>query len=210
VETHRRHGRAEVVAKAAHLLDEYGLADLTMRRLARELGLTPGALYWHFADKQELLGAVADRILEPTCREPADAPWAARIVAIGSGLREALLSSTDGAELVSATFASGTSQALRGILERLVRAAGDAGFVPTNAELAARTIVYYVLGFTADEQSRLQWDAAGALPAEQSVLTSNPNARFTFGLRLLTDGMAARQASDADDGVDPGVAIPAP
>jgi AcrR family transcriptional regulator len=210
VETHRRHGRAEVVAKAAHLLDEYGLADLTMRRLARELGLTPGALYWHFADKQELLGAVADRILEPTCHEPVDAPWAVRIVAIGSGLREALLSSTDGAELVSATFASGTSQALRGILERLVQAAGDAGFVPTNAELAARTIVYYVLGFTADEQSRLQWDAAGALPQEQSVLTSNPNARFTFGLRLLTDGMAARQASDADDGVDPGITVPAP
>jgi AcrR family transcriptional regulator len=210
VETHRRHGRAEVVARAAHLLDEYGLADLTMRRLARELGVTPGALYWHFADKQELLGAVADRILEPTCGEPVDAPWAVRIVAIGSGLREALLSSTDGAELVSATFASGTSQALRGILERLVQAAGDAGFVPTNAELAARTIVYYVLGFTADEQSRLQWDAAGALPNEQSVLTSNPNARFTFGLRLLTDGMAARQASDADDGVDPGIAVPAP
>ena len=33
---------------------------------------------------------------------------------------------------------------------------------PRTAGLAARTLVYYVLGFTADEQSRLQWDAAGA------------------------------------------------
>ena len=34
----------------------YGIADLTMRRLARELDVTPGALYWHFANKQQLLG----------------------------------------------------------------------------------------------------------------------------------------------------------
>ena len=64
---------------------------------------------------------------------------------------------------------------------------------PSHAELAARTVVYYVLGFTADEQSRLQWDAAGAdLPDEQSVLSEDPTARFAFGLRLLIDGIAAR------------------
>ena len=57
--------RRDVVDKATQLLDDYGIADLTMRRLARELNVTPGALYWHFADKQELLGAVADRILRP-------------------------------------------------------------------------------------------------------------------------------------------------
>ena len=32
---------------------------------------------------------------------------------------------------------------------------------PEKAALAARTVVYYVFGFTVDEQSRLQWDAAG-------------------------------------------------
>jgi hypothetical protein len=59
--------------------------------------------------------------------------------------------------------------------------------------LAARTVVYYVLGFTADEQSRLQWDAAGALPDQQSVLSEDPSARFAFGLRLLVDGIAAHR-----------------
>jgi hypothetical protein len=66
----------------------------------------------------------------------------------------------------------------------------------THAELAARTVVYYVLGFTADEQSRLQWDAAGAdLPDGQSVLSEDLSARFAFGLRLLVDGIAAHRAS---------------
>ena len=77
-------------------------------------------------------------------------------------LRDALLSHTDGAELVSASFAAGQSEAMAQTLARLTDAAADAGVDPTHAELAARTVVYYVLGFTADEQSRLQWDAAGA------------------------------------------------
>ena len=64
-----------------------------------------------------------------------------------------------------------------------------------HAGLAARTVVYYVLGFTVDEQSRLQWDAAGALAEGQSVLTEDPSARFAFGLGLLVDGIAAHSRS---------------
>lgn len=203
--------RCDVVDKATQLLDDYGIADLTMRRLARELNVTPGALYWHFADKQALLGAVADRILEPAACTVQPSQWAERILGICSALRDALLSATDGAELVSASFAAGKSATLSELLDRLTAAATDAGFEGVDADLAARTAVYYVLGFTADEQSRLQWDAAGALSDGQSVMTTNPNGRFIFGLQLLVDGMSAqREATSDDQGVDPGVAIPAP
>lgn len=203
MQLHRHH----VVEKATALLDEYGIADLTMRRLARELGVTPGALYWHFADKQELLGAVADRILEPVTPAAGHVRWDDCVRAICSALRDALLSTTDGAELVSASFAAGKSDRVADLLRRLTVAAGEAGIVAPNADLAARTVLYYVFGFTADEQSRLQWDAAGALSDEQSVLTTNPNARFAFGLGLLVDGMSAQHLS-GDQGVDSGVAVP--
>jgi TetR/AcrR family transcriptional regulator, tetracycline repressor protein len=200
--------RHDVVEKATALLDDYGIADLTMRRLARELNVTPGALYWHFADKQELLGAVADRILEPaTTTTTSGTQWQSRIPAICSALRNALLSATDGAELVSASFAAGKSDRIAEILNRLTCAAAEAGIVGPNADLAARTVLYYVLGFTADEQSRLQWDAAGALSEDQSVMASNPNGRFAFGVGLLVDGMSAQRFS-GDQGVDPGVAVP--
>jgi len=186
VQLHKR----DVVDAATTLLDSYGIADLTMRRLARELNVSPGALYWHFANKQQLLGAVADRILESV--DDASGGWRDRVAGISGRLRDALLSHTDGAELVSASFAAGQSEAMAQTLARLTDAAADAGVDPTQAELAARTVVYYVLGFTADEQSRLQWDAAGAdLPDGQSVLSSDPSARFAFGLRLLVDGIAA-------------------
>ena len=186
----------DVVDAAMAILDNYGIADLTMRRLARELNVSPGALYWHFANKQQLLGAIADRILQPVC-DVGDPPgWRERIVTLCSALRGALLSYTDGAELVSASFAAGQSSAMTRILARLDRAVTDAGIAPADAELAARTVVYYVLGFTADEQSRLQWDAAGALPGPQPVLPSDPARRFGFGLQLLIDGMAAHPSAE--------------
>lgn len=202
--THKRdpHDRAGIVAKATEILDNYGLADLTMRRLDRELDVTVGALYWHFTSKQELLGAVADELLRPAVDASAgvDADWRARMTESSGRLRNALLSRTDGAELVSAGFAAGASAAVRTIVDRLAAAAAEAGLTGDQPELAARTVVYYVLGFTVDEQSRLQWDAAGALPAEQSVLDPrhDGDAAFGFGLALLVDGIAVRQTAEAE------------
>src|SRR3954447_3171214 len=96
VQLHKR----DVVEAATAILDNYGIADLTMRRLGRELNVSPGALYWHFSNKQQLLGAIADRILEPVGDVPGD--WRDRVAGTCGRLRDALLSHTDGAELVSA------------------------------------------------------------------------------------------------------------
>jgi TetR/AcrR family transcriptional regulator, tetracycline repressor protein len=190
----------DVVNAATSLLDQYGIADLSMRRLARELAVSPGALYWHFANKQQLLGAVADRILHtvgivdsPTLK--ADG-WRACIIVTCGQLREALLSHTDGAELVSASFSAGQSAAMSNVLAQLSAAAAEAGVDSAHADLAARTVIYYALGFTADEQSRMQWDAAGA-DVPQTIWTDNSSARFAFGLELLVDGIAAHSRADA-------------
>ena len=75
------HHREDVVGRALAVLDDHGLADLTMRRLGSELGVQPSALYHHFANKQALLAAVADEILAAWC-----APAAGRRLG-GAGAR---------------------------------------------------------------------------------------------------------------------------
>ncbi|WP_328411520.1 TetR/AcrR family transcriptional regulator C-terminal domain-containing protein [Nocardia sp. NBC_00403] len=181
--------RADVVDGAVAILDQYGLADLTMRRLAGSLQVQPGALYWHFPNKQALLGAVADKILAPM-DEPIDAiEWSGQITELAHRLRNCLLAYRDGAELVSATYASRlTTNKGR---ERLVSAAIRAGMPRHEGELAAYTLLYYVLGQTVDEQSRMQMDSVGALSDDASPLDETPDAtaRFDFGLQLFVGGV---------------------
>ncbi|MGW4356011.1 TetR/AcrR family transcriptional regulator C-terminal domain-containing protein [Nocardia sp. NPDC004582] len=181
--------RTDVVDGAIAILDQYGLADLTMRRLATSLHVQPGALYWHFPNKQALLGAVADRILAPM-EEPVRADeWSKQMTELAHRLRESLLAYRDGAELVSATYASRLTTS-KG-RERLASAAIRAGMTREEAELAAYTLLYYVLGQTVDEQSRIQMDSAGALTEENSPLYDMPDAtaRFDFGLQLFVSGV---------------------
>ena len=67
-----RRTKDDVVDAALSVLDRVGLPDLSMRRLAEDLGVQPSALYWHVASKQELLAAVSARILSPVALRPGD------------------------------------------------------------------------------------------------------------------------------------------
>ncbi|MFE5879423.1 TetR/AcrR family transcriptional regulator C-terminal domain-containing protein [Rhodococcus sp. NPDC056506] len=197
--------RGDVLDGAMAILDEFGLADLTMRRLATSLGVQPGALYWHFPNKQTLLGAVVDKILEDL-DAPVDADtWQEAYSELAHRLRSALLAHRDGAELVSATFASRmTSSKVR---EHFVQAGQESGLSREHAQLAAYALLYYVLGHTVDEQSRAQMEEMGALTrapispdspdvigggSDEDLLDGDPTVRFQFGLDLFIDGIRTR------------------
>jgi AcrR family transcriptional regulator len=49
-----------ITAAARRLLDREGADAVTMRRVAKAVGITPMALYRHFADREGLLTALAD------------------------------------------------------------------------------------------------------------------------------------------------------
>ncbi|MDN5766239.1 MAG: TetR family transcriptional regulator [Humibacillus sp.] len=48
---------------ALALIDEHGLASLSMRRLAETLGVQASSLYSHYATKDDVLDAVANRLV---------------------------------------------------------------------------------------------------------------------------------------------------
>ena len=56
----RRSTAEKIVTAAGKLLDREGAEGVTMRRVAKAVGITPMALYRHFADREGLLNALAD------------------------------------------------------------------------------------------------------------------------------------------------------
>jgi TetR/AcrR family transcriptional regulator, tetracycline repressor protein len=65
-----------LVTTALALADAEGLDAVTIRRLAQGHQVTPMAMYRHFADKDEILDALAARLLAEIVLPPADdRPW---------------------------------------------------------------------------------------------------------------------------------------
>ena len=69
-----RKSTAEKIAIAARkLLDREGAEAVTMRRVAKAVGITPMALYRHFSDREGLLNALADAGFEELAAKVATA-----------------------------------------------------------------------------------------------------------------------------------------
>ena len=55
--------REQIIDTAMTLLDQEGLEGVTIRKVASELHVHPGALYWHVQNKQELIDEMANALL---------------------------------------------------------------------------------------------------------------------------------------------------
>src|SRR5579863_10330902 len=61
----RRRGSLDqvLIDAAMDLFASYGYRGTSLARIARAAGVTKGALYWHFYDKEDFFLAVSDRVL---------------------------------------------------------------------------------------------------------------------------------------------------
>lgn len=55
-----RDTRGEILDASLHLFSQHGFARTTVRAIARDVGITNAAIYYHFASKQELLEALLE------------------------------------------------------------------------------------------------------------------------------------------------------
>ena len=177
-----RHDRESVARSALALLDEVGLADLSMRRIAARLDVQPSALYWHFANKQELLADLADRITASIPQGTDD------VLATARAIRDALFSYRDGAELVLSTYALqlGSAHALDALTAAL-QAQGS-----PDAPARATAILHFVLGHATLVQQRMHADSHGALPpTDEPDVTAGLDDVFDLGVAALAGGLSA-------------------
>ena len=144
----------DVVDAAVALLQDFGVGDLSMRRVAAQLGVQASALYWHVPNKQTLLARVADRIVADV--EHAVTVRDLRTVAeLDAATTAALLRHRDGADVVISALALGLGGAR---LHRLfVSAAAQENASPEHAEAELAR----VLGAATLRQQRAQAQALG-------------------------------------------------
>ena len=185
--------RADILAAALELLDEVGLPDLSMRRLAAKLDMQPSGLYWHFENKQTLFAKISDHIvdhIQPDSFESTD--WQARTLSAACALRDSLLAFRDGAEVVSSTLALGLGAGAA--LERLRLPLAEADIAEPQAKVAAESILFLVLGQVWHLQQRMAADSLGvASPMAQANVAEahaepKPDALIS-GVKLILGGL---------------------
>jgi len=145
-----------IISAALDLLDQEGLNDLSLRKLAALLDMQAPALYWHFKNKGVLIDYMAEAILQTEFQDlqarSGDEPWQDWLVDICQRLRRAMHSRRDGARIVAGAHLFPAITLMR-IFETTEESLISAGLDPRKADLLATTTVHFTFGRVIEEQS---------------------------------------------------------
>jgi TetR/AcrR family tetracycline transcriptional repressor len=83
--------RTAIVERALEIADTEGIDAITIRRISKEFGVTPMALYWHMQNKDELLEAMGDALFADLAADvDPELPWSEQLRALVERLVTAL------------------------------------------------------------------------------------------------------------------------
>ena len=147
--------RERIIDASIALLDEAGESGLTFRALSLKLATGPGAIYWHVANKSELMTAACDTIVARAMDAPlADATPETTIRAIALGMFDAI----DAHPWVGSALAHAPGQLpVVRILERLGQQLRHLD-VPAEQEwTTVSALLSYILGVGAQNAANRQF-----------------------------------------------------
>jgi len=190
---HHGNLRAALLARAVEVVDERGAADLSLRELARDVGVSHAAPRRHFADRQALLDALAvegfDRLGEDL-RAAVDRAGSAFDARLEELARAYLAFATHHAALLELMWAAKRRQesdalhdaanhSLATMLDVIADAQASGELVPGDRERVAIPIFATLQGLTAMANG-------GMLDAEQV------DEALTVAIEQLLDGLRPR------------------
>ncbi|MBV9843679.1 MAG: TetR/AcrR family transcriptional regulator C-terminal domain-containing protein [Kutzneria sp.] len=206
----------QYVAAALAIADAEGLAAVSMRRVAGDLGSGTATLYRYITNRDELVDLMVDAAQgEDPIPEPTQ-DWRADLAAVAHALRATLLRHPWLAGELAGRPSLGPNSLRRS--ESALRAAVALTPDITLASQALGAVHAYVLGSVATQQAARRAERRSGLTEEQwqrsvgpyiseviaagkhpmlarRVLEAeepDPNAEFAFGLDCMLDGLAAR------------------
>lgn len=214
--------KAAIVNKAVELMEQRGLAAVSLRRIATELGISAPTLYWHISGKRELLDAVAEQLLRRGLagmdNRPAEGqPWWEWLEQRCSAMFRAMLSVPDAPQVVAGNRP--TPETLPDIEAGLAELVA-VGFTAAEAQQVFLVLGGYITGMALEWQSEAAREVdtdvndheLGELvrdPARFPYLAAavrgrpdSPVQTFDYGLSLLIRGIRDRHAELVGDRVE--------
>ncbi|MEU6878570.1 TetR/AcrR family transcriptional regulator [Streptomyces sp. NPDC046712] len=178
----------QLAAAALAVIDRDGLTGLSMRTVAKELGMSTMGLYRYVADRDELEGLVAERVLSTVDPTPpaAGTPWPERIEVMVRRLRDSV-----GAHPAAVPLTVTHRHRLPGLLrwsESLLGILAEAGIEGEQRVVALRGLISYVVG-------AIQLEHLGSLAgAGTTAIAELPVDRYPY----MTDAAHHAPGIDAE------------
>ena len=168
------------------VIDRDGLEALTMRAVAKELGMATMSLYRYVTDKDELEVLVVDHVLSGVDLTVPPGEWHARITGLLARVRAAVTAHPATVPLLLRHRHSVPSSLVQ--IEAMLAILTDAGFTGERRVVAQRTIIAYLFG-------ALQNEHFGPLSGAGTAAMAN---QHQFPLLAETAGMARKMAGDVE------------
>jgi AcrR family transcriptional regulator len=210
----RKFTRGQLRATALQMVDEHGLAALTMRSLAAALGTGAMTIYNYVDGRDGLEQLVTEAVMaEATWEAGVSEDWADEAAAIATGIWRAVRSHPNAIPLILTrrSLDTATLDAAEALLGALIRS----GRTGTDLLVAFRLTTSFITGYAQSELAgplatdrgedpTAAIDRVQNLPFDRypnliviagAAAASDPEAEFRAGLRILLAGLAM-----ADDG----------
>lgn len=178
--------RDDVVDAALRLTQREGLTALSMRKLAKELGISSMNAYYYVPNKKALLDLVGDAVLGQIPDPSTDLSWDEQLASLFETGRHVLLSYPGVADhlLVRSEGLANEARLYRTLTGILT----GAGFDRTVSDKTQRVMAYLLFGAVTSEIA-----TAAAIPDEHTLSFNDDEPVFRFGLELMLDGLRAQQ-----------------
>lgn len=214
--------REQIVSQALQLLDTEGIEALSMRRLAARLDAGATSLYWHVANRDELIELIIDEVYGELDVPDADdaGDWQAATRRFAHSMRSTILRHRWLVSVLDHVVAGSFGPNLTRMSERMLGLFEAAGFELAEAERALNTVSAYVTGIAVGEaawhnwlarhgQTQQDWMDNAARVAEEAMedyqrlraimayyQDKDPQKAtdedFDYGLERILDGLQAR------------------
>lgn len=177
------------------LADEQGIDAVTMRTLAKHLGIEAASLYNHVRGKDDLLDAMTELAIAEIETPAEGTPWKEAMRRRAVSAREVFTRHKWASSLIDSRNKTGPVSI--GYVDRVLGILIGAGYSPAQAATAFVVVDGYIYGF---ERQRVSIGVEGddeATEAAQEILEAIPDGGFPNAMKVAAEFAATPFDTDA-------------